>query len=323
MATRDAPRPAGRRRFVARPLLARAAALPRPRLRRHHRLHRPRQLGDQHRRRQPVRLHAALGHLAEHADAHLPAAHGGAARHRHRQVAGGRTSAATSRDRVVWLLGLTIVPALRRHEPGRDPRRRARASRSCSTSRCGSARRSRWRSSCSPSSASATTSSSDSSSCFLAFIAVAYVVELFIVKPDMAAAVPHWLIPSVSGGEHRRRHGHAGRHRHAAQHLPALRHHPVARVGLWAGRARRGSCAIELIDTTLSMGMGWLVNSAMILVAAAVFLRQRHHGDQHPAGVADAGSPWPASRPSSSSAWPCSSPVSPRRSPRRWPRPTW
>jgi manganese transport protein len=27
----------------------------------------------------------------------------------------------------------------------------------------------------------------------------------------------------------------------------------------------------ELIDTSLSMGMGWLVNSAMILVAAAVF----------------------------------------------------
>jgi manganese transport protein len=27
----------------------------------------------------------------------------------------------------------------------------------------------------------------------------------------------------------------------------------------------------ELIDTTVSMGMGWLVNSAMILVAAAVF----------------------------------------------------
>ncbi len=29
----------------------------------------------------------------------------------------------------------------------------------------------------------------------------------------------------------------------------------------------------ELVDTTLSMGMGWLVNSAMILVAAAVFFR--------------------------------------------------
>ena len=27
----------------------------------------------------------------------------------------------------------------------------------------------------------------------------------------------------------------------------------------------------ELADTTLSMGMGWLVNSAMIIVAAAVF----------------------------------------------------
>ena len=34
---------------------------------------------------------------------------------------------------------------------------------------------------------------------FLAFIAVAYIVELFIVKPDMAAAAPHWLIPNLSG----------------------------------------------------------------------------------------------------------------------------
>ena len=29
----------------------------------------------------------------------------------------------------------------------------------------------------------------------------------------------------------------------------------------------------ELVDTTLAMGMGWLVNSAMIIVAAAVFFR--------------------------------------------------
>jgi manganese transport protein len=30
----------------------------------------------------------------------------------------------------------------------------------------------------------------------------------------------------------------------------------------------------ELVDTTLAMGLGWLVNSAMIIVAAAVFFRQ-------------------------------------------------
>jgi manganese transport protein len=29
----------------------------------------------------------------------------------------------------------------------------------------------------------------------------------------------------------------------------------------------------ELVDTTLAMGLGWLVNSAMIIVAAAVFFR--------------------------------------------------
>ena len=36
---------------------------------------------------------------------------------------------------------------------------------------------------------------------------------------------------------------------------------------------RRRVMNFELIDTTIAMGMGWLVNSAMIIVAAAVFYR--------------------------------------------------
>ena len=34
---------------------------------------------------------------------------------------------------------------------------------------------------------------------FLAIIAGCYIIELFLVKPDWAAAAPHWVIPSVDG----------------------------------------------------------------------------------------------------------------------------
>jgi manganese transport protein len=39
----------------------------------------------------------------------------------------------------------------------------------------------------------------------------------------------------------------------------------------FGGKDQTRLMRFELIDTSLSMGMGWLVNSAMILVAAAVF----------------------------------------------------
>ena len=76
-------------RLPVRSVLARAAPLPRPRVHRHDRFHRPGQLGDQLGRRQPVRLRAALGHLALHAHADLPAARRGAPGHRHRRLACG------------------------------------------------------------------------------------------------------------------------------------------------------------------------------------------------------------------------------------------
>jgi manganese transport protein len=105
---------------------------------------------------------------------------------------------------------------------------------------------------------------------FLAVIAACYVVELFVVKPDWAAAAPDWVIPHVS----------------SASILVALAmlgaivmphniylHSNVILSRDWGvdpvSRARL--MRYELADTTLSMGMGWLVNSAMIIVAAAVF----------------------------------------------------
>ncbi len=117
--------PSGAARLRPRPVLARAAALPGPGLHRHHRLHRPGQLGDQHRRRFRVRLHAALGRLAQHADAHLPAAPLGQAGHRHRSLAGRQHPHAPAQAGGLAGRG-DHRPRLRGDRPRRVPRRSAR-----------------------------------------------------------------------------------------------------------------------------------------------------------------------------------------------------
>jgi manganese transport protein len=105
---------------------------------------------------------------------------------------------------------------------------------------------------------------------FLAIIAACYIIELYLVHPDWAAAAPKWVIPSVDG----------------ASILVALAmlgaivmphniylHSNVILSRDWdlAPARRRRLMNFELIDTSLAMGVGWLVNSAMIIVAAAVF----------------------------------------------------
>jgi len=107
---------------------------------------------------------------------------------------------------------------------------------------------------------------------FLAFIAAAYVVELFIVKPDMAAAAPHWFIPSLSGASILIAMGMLGAI--VMPHNIYLHSNTIqSREWDFGGADQTRLMRFELIDTTLSMSMGWLVNSAMILVAAAVFFR--------------------------------------------------
>ena len=105
---------------------------------------------------------------------------------------------------------------------------------------------------------------------FLAIIAGCYVVELFLVQPDWAAAAPRWVIPSVDGASILVALGMLG-----AIVMPhnIYVHSNVIQSRDWAEDPdqRRRMLNFELIDTTLAMGMGWLVNSAMIIVAAAVF----------------------------------------------------
>jgi manganese transport protein len=105
---------------------------------------------------------------------------------------------------------------------------------------------------------------------FLAFIAAAYIVELFVVKPDMAAAAPDWVIPRFPAGSIVIAMGMLGAI--VMPHNIYLHSNTIqSREWHFGGGDQTRLMRYELIDTSLSMGMGWLVNSAMILVAAAVF----------------------------------------------------
>jgi manganese transport protein len=103
-------------------------------------------------------------------------------------------------------------------------------------------------------------------------IAACYVVELFIVSPDWAAAAPRWVVPGVSGASILVAMAMLG-----AIVMPhnIYLHSDVIQSREWETDPERRSRLMhfEFIDTTLAMGMGWLVNSAMIIVAAAVFYR--------------------------------------------------
>ena len=107
---------------------------------------------------------------------------------------------------------------------------------------------------------------------FLAIIAACYVVELFLVDAAWGTATPHWVVPSLDGASILVALGMLG-----AIVMPhnIYVHSNVIQSRDWdlTPERRRRVMNFELIDTTLAMGMGWLVNSAMIIVAAAVFYR--------------------------------------------------
>ncbi|HJW76494.1 MAG TPA: Nramp family divalent metal transporter [Thermoleophilia bacterium] len=107
---------------------------------------------------------------------------------------------------------------------------------------------------------------------FLAVIAGCYVIELLIVDPDWAGVIPAWVTPSLAGGSIYIAMGMLG-----AIVMPhnIYLHSNVIQSRDWQldgapGRSRT-LMRYEFIDTTLAMGMGWVVNSAMIIVAATVF----------------------------------------------------
>ncbi len=107
---------------------------------------------------------------------------------------------------------------------------------------------------------------------FLAIIAGCYVVELVLVKPDWLALAPHIVVPSVSSANIVIAMGILG-----AVVMPhnIYLHSNVIQSRDWGvdEGERNKLIKFELWDTILAMSAGWLVNSAMIIVAGAVFYR--------------------------------------------------
>ncbi len=105
---------------------------------------------------------------------------------------------------------------------------------------------------------------------FLALIGICYVIELFLVHPMWNEAAVHWVVPHLGGGSILVAVGILG-----AIVMPhnLYLHSNVILSREWdvPEGDRRRLMQYELIDTTLAMSLGWLINSAMIIVAAAVF----------------------------------------------------
>ncbi len=107
---------------------------------------------------------------------------------------------------------------------------------------------------------------------FLAIIGICYVVEILIVKPDWAMLAPSVIIPKVNSSSIYIAMGILG-----AVVMPhnIFLHSNVIHSRKWGSSEedKKKLLHYEKIDTTAAMVMGWVVNSAMIIVAAAVFAR--------------------------------------------------
>jgi manganese transport protein len=105
---------------------------------------------------------------------------------------------------------------------------------------------------------------------FLGIIGLCYLVEIVIVKPDWLAVAPSLVLPRVDGGSIYIAMGILG-----AVVMPhnIFLHSNVIHSRTW-GISESEKLALlryEKMDTLSAMTLGWVVNSAMIIVAAAVF----------------------------------------------------
>ena len=113
---------------------------------------------------------------------------------------------------------------------------------------------------------------------FLGIITICFVIELVIVKPDWLEVGPAMVIPRVTMGNIYIAMGMLG-----AVVMPhnIFLHSNVIQSRKWGTSEGEKNKLIrfEKVDTFLAMGVGWMVNSAMIIVAAAVFFRNGVHVD--------------------------------------------
>jgi len=107
---------------------------------------------------------------------------------------------------------------------------------------------------------------------FLGIIGICYLIEILIVKPDWAQVAPAVVVPRVN--------------RHSIYVAMAILgavvmphniflHSNVIHSRKWgiSEEEKKSLLHFEKLDTLSAMLLGWLVNSAMIIVAAAVFAR--------------------------------------------------
>ncbi len=105
---------------------------------------------------------------------------------------------------------------------------------------------------------------------FLGIIALCYVIEIGIVKPDWGLVAPALVIPKLNMSSIYIAMGILG-----AVVMPhnIFLHSNVIHSRKWGMTEdeKLKLLSYEKLDTFFAMGMGWIVNSSMIIVAAAVF----------------------------------------------------
>jgi manganese transport protein len=107
---------------------------------------------------------------------------------------------------------------------------------------------------------------------FLGIIAICYIIELGIVKPDWSAVAPSIVLPKIDRSSIYIAMAILG-----AVVMPhnIFLHSNVIHSRQWgiSDGEKHKLLRYERFDTSTAMLMGWIVNSAMIIVAAAVFAR--------------------------------------------------
>jgi len=108
---------------------------------------------------------------------------------------------------------------------------------------------------------------------FVSIIGFCYLFELWIVKPDWGAAATAAVVPELSSSTIFIAMGMLG-----AVVMPhnLYLHSEVIQKRNWVASdpvRKRQLLRYEFLDTLLAMGAGWLINCAMVVVAAAVFFR--------------------------------------------------
>jgi manganese transport protein len=107
---------------------------------------------------------------------------------------------------------------------------------------------------------------------FLGIIGLCYIIEIVLIKPDWAALLPALVVPRVNGASIYVAMAILG-----AIVMPhnVFLHSNVIHSRQWgiSETQKLSLLHYEMMDTLVAMLSGWVVNAAMIVVAAAVFYR--------------------------------------------------